>query len=233
METSCISLQPIPPGEEVKGSDIREGIFRLIQSNYPAFDQSKFISIGELNQFRRQYLSSLIEKERGELVALDKEVMEAIKNNSVLSENFEEEKDDATTLGERVADKVASFGGSWTFIIIFFLFILGWMIINTWLLLRHTFDPFPFILLNLILSCLAAIQAPIIMMSQNRQEQKDRKRGEHDYKVNLKAELEIKLLSEKMDHLLVHQNRRLLEIQEVQTDYLEDLMKEVRKQNGK
>jgi uncharacterized membrane protein len=233
METSYISQQPIQLGEEIKGSDIREGIFRLIQSNYPSFDQSKFISIGELNQFRRQYLSSLIENERGELVALDKEVMEAIKNNSVLSESFEEEKDDAITLGERVADKVAAFGGSWTFIIIFFLFILGWMIINTWMLLRHTFDPFPFILLNLILSCLAAIQAPIIMMSQNRQEQKDRKRGEHDYKVNLKAELEIKLLSEKMDHLLVHQNRRLLEIQEVQTDYLEDLMKEIRKNNAK
>lgn len=100
MKTSCISQHPIPLGEEVKGSDIREGIFRLIQSNYPAFDQNKFISIGELNQLRRQYLSYLIEKERGELVALDKEVMEAIKNNSVLSENFEEEKDDATTLGE-------------------------------------------------------------------------------------------------------------------------------------
>jgi uncharacterized membrane protein len=96
-------------------------------------------------------------------------------------------------------------------------------------LAHHPFDPYPFILLNLILSCLAAIQAPIIMMSQNRQEQKDRDRSEHDYKINLKAELEIKLLSEKIDHLLVHQNKKLLEIQELQTDYLEDLMKEAKK----
>ena len=99
--------------------------------------------------------------------------------------------------------------------------------VNIWVLATRPFDPFPFILLNLILSCLAAIQAPIIMMSQNRQEQKDRQRSEHDYKINLKAELEIKLLSEKIDHLLVHQSRKLLEIQELQTDYLEDLMKKI------
>ena len=229
METSYLSKQPIPTGEEVIGANIREGVFKLIQSHHAGFDRSKFISIAELNQFRRLYLSSLIEKERGELAALDREVMDAIKNNSILSESFQEEQDENPTLGERVADKVATFGGSWTFIIFFFLFILCWMVINTWLLITQKFDPFPFILLNLILSCLAAIQAPIIMMSQNRLEQKDRKRGEHDYKVNLKAELEIKLLSEKIDHLLVHQNRKLLEIQEVQTDYLEDLMKEIKK----
>jgi len=229
METSYLSKQLIPTGEEVIGADIREGVFNLIQSHHAGFDRSKFISISELNQFRRLYLSSLIEKERGELAALDREVMDAIKNNSILSESFQEEQEDTLTLGERVADKVATFGGSWTFIIFFFVFILCWMAVNTWLLITQKFDPFPFILLNLILSCLAAIQAPIIMMSQNRQEQKDRKRGEHDYKVNLKAELEIKLLSEKIDHLLVHQNRKLLEIQEVQTDYLEDLMKEVKK----
>jgi uncharacterized membrane protein len=99
------------------------------------------------------------------------------------------------------------------------------MFVNAWMLRYRPFDPFPFILLNLILSCLAAIQAPIIMMSQNRQEQKDRQRAEHDYKINLKAELEIKLLSEKIDHLLVHQNKKLLEIQEIQIDYLEDLLK--------
>jgi uncharacterized membrane protein len=101
--------------------------------------------------------------------------------------------------------------------------------INIWILVTKSFDPFPFILLNLILSCLAAIQAPIIMMSQNRKEQKDRLRGENDYKINLKAEIEIKLLSEKIDHMIVHQNKKLLEIQEIQTDYLEDLMNEIKK----
>nr|WP_255502166.1 DUF1003 domain-containing protein [Algoriphagus sp. AK58] len=127
-----------------------------------------------------------------------------------------------------MADHIASFGGSWTFILIFFTFLIIWMITNAYLLVNQPFDPYPFILLNLILSCLAAIQAPIIMMSQNRQEAKDRIRSEHDYKIDLKAELEIKILSEKIDHLLVHQNRKLLEIQEVQVDYMEDLLKQIK-----
>ena len=131
------------------------------------------------------------------------------------------------TTGDRIADKVASFGGSWTFIISFFIFLLAWMFLNFWMLHNKGFDPYPFILLNLILSCLAAIQAPIIMMSQNRQEDKDRDRAEHDYKINLKAELEIKLLSEKIDHLLVHQNKKLLEIQEMQIQYLENIENQI------
>lgn len=229
MKTSHISKQEIQKGEEVKGQDIREGIFNLIKSEFPKFDNDDFITIDELNKYRRLYLTSLIIQEKGEIAIIDRDVMDAIKNNSILSENIQDEIEADLTFGQRLADKVAAFGGSWTFITTFFLFILIWMIINILFLTTKPFDPFPFILLNLILSCLAAIQAPIIMMSQNRQEQKDRQRGEHDYKINLKAELEIKLLSEKIDHLLVHQNKKLLEIQEVQTDYLEDLMKELKK----
>jgi len=127
-----------------------------------------------------------------------------------------------------MADKIASFGGSWTFIIAFFSFLTLWIIANILMLASKTFDPYPFILLNLMLSCLAAIQAPIIMMSQNRQGQKDRQRAELDYKINLKSELEIQLLNEKIDHLMVHQNKKLLEVQEVQIDYLEDLMKQLK-----
>lgn len=229
MKTSYISKQKIQKGEDVKGQDIREGIFNLIKSDFPDFDKNGFITIAELNQYRRLYLTSLIIQEKGELALIDRNVLDAIKNNSILSENIQDEIEAELTFGQRLADKVAAFGGSWIFIITFFSFILIWMLINIWYLSTKPFDPFPFILLNLILSCLAAIQAPIIMMSQNRQEQKDRQRGEHDYKINLKAELEIKLLSEKIDHLLVHQNKKLLEIQEVQTDYLEDLMKELKK----
>jgi uncharacterized membrane protein len=225
MEISHISASRINQGEAIKGGEIRESIFKLIQSQYPDFDKEKYISIEELNKFRRLYLSKLVEQERGELAAIDRDVMDAIKNNSILSENIQEDLEAELTLGQKMADKIATFGGSWTFITIFFLFILIWMATNVWYLASKSFDPFPFILLNLILSCLAAIQAPIIMMSQNRQEQKDRQRAEHDYKINLKAELEIKLLSEKIDHLLVHQNKKLREIQEVQIDYLEDLMK--------
>ena len=229
MKESYISKTKINRGEEIKGEDIREGIFNLIQAEHPGFNKENFISLAELNQYRRLYLTSLILQEKGELEIIDLDVMDAIKNNAILSENIQDEIESDLTVGEKIADRVAAFGGSWTFIIAFFSFILVWMFINVWLLATKPFDPYPFILLNLILSCLAAIQAPIIMMSQNRQEQKDRQRSEHDYKINLKAELEIKLLGEKMDHLLVHQNNKLLEIQEVQIDYLEDLMREVKR----
>lgn len=229
MKKSHVSQQEIKKGEDIKGQDIREGIFNLINFDHPDFNKEDYITIAELNQYRRLYLTSLITQEKGELAVIDRDVMEAIQNNSILSENIQGEIDAELTFGQRLADKVAAFGGSWIFIITFFSFIIIWMLINIYFLSKKPFDPFPFILLNLILSCLAAIQAPIIMMSQNRQEQKDRQRGEHDYKINLKAELEIKLLSEKIDHLLVHQNKKLLEIQEIQTDYLEDLMKELKK----
>lgn len=226
---SFLSAKEIPRGEEVQGADIREGIFNHIKSNYPLFEKNHYISISELNLIRRNYLTFLIIQEKGELAIIDKDVLKTIENNSFLSENIQDLPETSITFGQKVADKVADFGGSWTFIIIFFTFILIWMIINIWLMASKPYDPYPFILLNLILSCLAAIQAPIIMMSQNRQEQKDRIRSEHDYKINLKAELEIKLLNEKMDHILIHQNKKLLEIQEIQTDYLEDLIKEIRK----
>jgi uncharacterized membrane protein len=229
MKLSCISKTEIRRGEEIHAKDLREGIYNFIKAEYPEFDRDCSITLEELNHFRRLYLTSLISSEKGELDVIDKDVMDAIKNNSVLSENIEDDIEGQLTLGQRMADKIASFGGSWTFIITFFSFILVWMSINIWLLASRPFDPFPFILLNLILSCLAAIQAPIIMMSQNRKEQKDRVRGEHDYKINLKAELEIKLLSEKIDHIIVHQNKKLLEIQEIQTDYLEDLVKKIGK----
>ena len=228
MNVSFVSNKEINRGEEVPAKEIREAIFNFIRLDYPGFERSHFISVFELNKFRRLYLAYLIEKEKGELAKIDQDVMDAIKNNSILSENIQDEIETQLTVGQRIADKVASFGGSWSFISSFFLFIVVWMLINIFFLASHPFDPYPFILLNLILSCVAAIQAPIIMMSQNRQEQKDRIRAEHDYKINLKAELEIKLLSEKIDHLLIHQNEKLLAIQEVQTDYLDDLMKELK-----
>jgi len=228
MNKSHISKKEINRGEVVNGQEIRDGIFDFIKSQYPDFSRENNISIGELNKYRRLYLTRLIEQEKGDLAAIDKDVMAAIRDNSLLSENLQEEVDTKLTTGQRMADKIASFGGSWTFIIAFFSFLALWIIANILLLASRTFDPYPFILLNLMLSCLAAIQAPIIMMSQNRQGQKDRQRAELDYKINLKSELEIQLLNEKIDHLLVHQNKKLLEVQEVQIDYLEDLMKQLK-----
>ena len=224
---SHISKKEISPSESYRGDVLRGPIFELVRKDYPDFDRSCYISLTELNVYRRQYLKDLMEQETGDLDHLENQVLEAISSNKILSENIEEDIDDRLTFGQRVADKIAVFGGSWNFIILFFSFILIWIAANIWILVTKPFDPYPFILLNLILSCLASIQAPIIMMSQNRQEQKDRQRSEHDYKVNLKAELEIKLLNEKVDHMMAHQNKRLLEIQEIQSDFLEDIFKEI------
>lgn len=228
-----ITNQEFKKYETVQGKDLQKEIFDLINVDFPNFKIEDYISIKELNKYRRLFFANLISQEKGEMEKLDQDVMEAIRDNSILSENIKDEVEKDSTLGQRIADKVASFGGSWTFIIIFFTFLLIWMFLNFWMLHNKGFDPYPFILLNLILSCLAAIQAPIIMMSQNRQEDKDRERAEHDYKINLKAELEIKLLSEKIDHLLVHQNKKLLEIQEMQIQYLENIEQQVLQSKSK
>ena len=229
MIISSISNKNIKPSEAIKASDIRESLLSFIQKNHPEFSNEGYISYEELNFFRRLYITELVIQEKGELAKIDEDVVEAIRSNAVLSENIEEKIDEELTLGQRMADLIATFGGSWTFIISFFLFLFSWIILNAFVLGNQHYDPYPFILLNLILSCLAAIQAPIIMMSQNRQEQKDRERAEHDYKINLKAELEIKLLSEKVDHLIVQQNKKLLEIQELQLDYLNDVLNKLSK----
>ncbi|MGV0978285.1 DUF1003 domain-containing protein [Empedobacter falsenii] len=222
-----VTQKPINRYEAVKGKEIQQEIFKLIEQDYPTITEEDYVSIKVLNKYRRQFFANLISQEKGEMEKLDQDVVEAIRDNSILSENIKENSSKPLTTGDRIADKVASFGGSWTFIISFFIFLLAWMFLNFWMLHNKGFDPYPFILLNLILSCLAAIQAPIIMMSQNRQEDKDRDRAEHDYKINLKAELEIKLLSEKIDHLLVHQNKKLLEIQEMQIQYLENIENQI------
>ena len=233
-EVICyISKVKVAAADAYRGDMLRDSIFQLIRKDHPGFTRNDYISIPELNKYRKEYLTGLIREETGETDALENEVVDAITHSKILAENIEDVIEERLTLGQRVADRIALFGGSWTFIIIFFAFILIWMGINIIALSNRAFDPYPFILLNLILSCLAAIQAPIIMMSQNRQEQKDRQRSEHDYKVNLKAELEIRMLNEKMDHLIAHQSKHLLEIQEIQADYLEDILKEIRDVNGK
>ncbi len=144
MKTSCISNNEIELGEDIKGKDIRKGIFDLIKCDYPGFDEEKYISLEELNLYRRLYLTSLMAQEKGELAIIDQDVLDAIKNNSILSENIQDDKEDELTIGQKIADKVATFGGSWTFIITFFSFILVWMIINIWLLATKPFDPFMF-----------------------------------------------------------------------------------------
>jgi len=214
--------------EEVhRGDFIRKEIFKLIKKDHPDFNQESYISVEELSNYRKIYLTSLLKKEEKALNILEKEVLDAISKNKFLSENIEIYIDKKLSFGQKLADIIAKFAGSWTFIVFFFSIIAIWVGGNLWLLTINPFDPYPFILLNLILSCVAAVQAPIIIMSQNRLEEKDRTRGEHDYKVNLKAELEIRLLDEKMDHIMLHQYKRMLEIQELQINYLEDIQRKI------
>ncbi len=173
--------------------------------------------------FRKDYVKQALEDEIGELTSLDQEVIESLQQHELLTENIEKQFERKLTFGEHLSDKIAEFGGSWKFIITFGSVIVVWIVLNVLLLLNRGFDPYPFILLNLILSCLAALQAPVIMMSQNRAEARDRLRAENDYKVNLKAELEIRHLHEKIDHLLRKQYNRLFEIQQIQIELLEEI----------
>lgn len=209
----------------VPGGVVRDVIAAEILREHPDWSSQSFICHADLAKYRINYVHSLLSSERGELTDLEREVISSMQRHELLTKNIEDEFDKNWTLGERLADKIATFGGSWSFLICFALFLVGWIILNTVILLVKPLDPYPFILLNLVLSCLAAIQAPIIMMSQNRQEAKDRLRSQHDYQVNLKAELEIRHLHEKVDHLLSHQWNRLAQIQEIQLDLLSEMSK--------
>ena len=202
----------------------RKPMMELIKTAYPDLADTDLICFTDLNKYRAQYVQSILQKERGELTTLEEEVVESLKKHELLSKDINKEFERKLTFGERVSDHVAEFGGSWYFIISFGVFLLLWITLNAFVFLYKPFDPYPFILLNLILSSIAALQAPIIMMSQNRQEAKDRLRSEEEYRVNLKSELMIRHLNQKMDQLLSNQWQRLLEIQQVQIDVMEDLL---------
>jgi len=201
---------------------IRPALADHIRTLHPGIAPDAYISRAALAKERAAYIAATLQAERGDLTQLDHDVIDSLATNDILTQNVESEIDRSRTLGERAADTIASFGGSWTFIISFVLFISVWMALNVAGLLG-AFDPYPFILLNLVLSCIAALQAPVIMMSQKRQEAKDRLRSENDYRVNLKAELEIRHLHEKIDHILTRQWERLAEIQSIQIELMEDL----------
>ena len=202
---------------------VRPEIASLIAADHPDLKPGDLICDRHVSDYRTRYVANLLERERGELSELDRQVVESMAREEVVARDVEAAWEGRRTMGERVADVVADFGGSWVFIGIFFVVLVVWMAFNVWAASREVFDPYPFILLNLVLSCLAAIQAPIIMMSQNRQEAKDRLRSENDYRVNLKAELEIRHLHEKMDHLINRQWERLAEIQQIQLEIMQDI----------
>jgi uncharacterized membrane protein len=225
---SDISKKEFPVREKVQSSTIRPAIFDKIKESYPEFNEFSVIGLDELNEFREKYISDYLSQELKAITNLENKVLEKFKQRTTISDKLAEDKEETITLGQRMADHVATFGGSWRFIGLFGLFLVIWISVNVFVFYNKGYDPYPFILLNLILSCLAAIQAPVIMMSQNRQEEKDRDRSKKDYMINLKAELEIKALHEKIDHLIIYQQENLLEIQKVQIEMMNDILKSIK-----
>jgi uncharacterized membrane protein len=221
--TCSVCKNTFRESELIPGGVVRPGVARVIRIDHPDWNEHSQICHDDLNRYRARYVQLLLESERGEVTNLDREVLSSLREHELLSRNIEHEFVQNWTPGERMADRIATFGGSWTFLICFALFIALWIVVNAFLLAARPPDPYPFILLNLILSCLASVQAPIIMMSQNRKEAKDRLRSQNDYQVNLKAELEIRHLHEKMDHLLTHQWERMVKIQEIQIELLNEI----------
>ncbi|BEG98959.1 DUF1003 domain-containing protein [Bacteroides sedimenti] len=231
METfySDLSGNEFPVSEKISGKFVRNSIMNLIQKEYPQFTENKCLSLSELNVYRGKYIEATLVKQVGELTELENKVLNSLKDKTTLSDKLDDDEKQPITFGQRVADLVASFGGSWTFIISFCIFLAVWICINLYWFANKGFDPYPFILLNLILSALAAIQAPVIMMSQNRQEEKDRKRAKKDYMVNLKSEMEIRMLQEKIDHLIINEQQDVLQIHKMQFEMLDEILNRIGK----
>jgi len=221
--TCSICGRAFPQASTLPADMIRPAVAAMIRRGVPTWDGTGFVCHDDLGRFRARWVEEILTSERGELTDLEADVVRSIREQELIVENLNRSFDETLTLGDRVADRVALFGGSWTFILLFGGGVVAWIIVNSTALLRAPVDPFPYILLNLILSCVAALQAPVIMMSQNRQAAKDRLQAEHDYRVNLQAELEIRHLNAKVDLLLTHLWSRLLELQQAQMDLLSEI----------
>jgi uncharacterized membrane protein len=198
-------------------------ILDLIRQDRPEWEAKRGICPNCLEQYRAKKFVNYLEAEYQKLSEIEHSVVSKITRRGRVSRVVQQDFDSTMTLGQRAADRIAQFGGSWPFIGLFAAILIGWMSINTWVLARHPFDPYPFILLNLVLSTLAALQAPVIMMSQNRQATKDRLHAQRDYEINLMAEIEIRDLHDKLDSLRFKQWHELWHIQKRQIELLEHL----------
>jgi len=221
--TCAICGDTLPASKSLPLATLRPSLLERMHQDHPDLAADGDVCFKHVSDYRAKYVAELLRTERGELSDLDREVVQSLSAGQTIAANTEQEYSEDVSFGGRVSDMLAKFGGSWTFILIFVAIIVVWTSINAAIFGGANFDPFPFILLNLVLSCLAALQAPVILMSQNRQELKDRMRSENDYQVNLKAELEIRNLHEKMDHLINRQWERLAEIQEIQLEIMQDM----------
>lgn len=200
-------------------TDIRSFI---LQKNKKLTIESQIPFITFMN-YHFEYIKEKIIQDQNETKKINQEMLEQLKNKQIISQNLNTTINQKATFGQKSADAIAKFGGSWPFIFLFVVILGSWFLLNTLHFFGLSFDRYPFILLNLVLSCLAAIQAPIIMMSQNRQAARDRIAADHDYQTNLKAELEISLLHEKIDYLMSQQWQQMLELQQLQIELLTQL----------
>ena len=208
----------------VPAASVRASIADRIVQEHPAWSPEGYICHADLNRFRSAYVRDVLKKEQDEYSSLEETTGYTLTGDHLPKNDYTEYEKDLT-FGERVSDRIAGFAGSWSFIAVFAGLVILWVALNTWILLTRPFDPYPFILLNLVLSVLAALQAPVIIMSQNRQEIRDRLHAERDFQVSIHTELEIHRLHKKIDHLLASQGQRLLEIQDIQMELMEELAK--------
>ena len=223
-EICAVCRQTILHHDMTPAELVRPALHELIRHDCADWNSHSWICHTDLHRYTAKLIENMLTEERGELGRLDVEVLASLRENEITVKNINEQLAGQSSFGGRMADRMAEFGGSWRFVLLFMGLLTLWVVVNSLAVLWRPIDPYPFIFLNLILSCIAALQAPIIMMSQNRQEKRDRLRADQDYKVNLKAELEVRLLTAKIDQLRNHQWQRLLEIQKIQTDLMQEIL---------
>lgn len=222
-----------PASRVVHARGLRRALAEHLELRHPGrWSAEAHVCLDCRNEARIELLLAELERERGELSAVEAEVARKAAGHLVIAEQIDEEFQRSITPGQRIADHVARVGGSWPFVVGFCVVIAAWIAANVWMLRERAFDPYPFILLNLVLSCVAALQAPVIMMSQNRMAARDRVQADQDFRINLKAEIEIASLHDKVDHVLHAQWQHMVELQQLQIDLLNEILEERGKADG-
>lgn len=211
----------------MKLEELETELRRMVMKDFPRSHSSSFICSEHLVHYRLAKMDTMISDDYRQNDKVNAKLTKILANHTYQVVDVNNELENSLTLGQRVADAVAKFGGSWAFIISFVVVMLAWMLLNVLPVFSHHFDPYPFILLNLFLSMVAAIQAPLIMMSQNRAAEYDRLQATNDFKVNSMSEEEIRVLHSKVDHLIQQDEPNMLEIQKIQTQMLGEIQSQV------
>ncbi|MBS7576485.1 DUF1003 domain-containing protein [Enterococcus sp. MMGLQ5-2] len=214
----------------LKLKDLEAELIQFIQAKNPTYPLDTELTLQQILNYRYAFINQLLNDEIKATETFNENYHKEIENKKFQTKNLNKSFDKQVTFGDKVSDKIAKFGGSWPFIISFIVFLALWIILNATGLLFKPFDNYPFILLNLALSCLAALQAPIIMMSQNRQSVRDRIEADNDYEINIKAEIEIDSLHQKMDYLMTTKWQHIIQLQQLQIEMLTLLQKSEEKQ---